>query len=153
MKHCLNTPIGVLELYASENYLTEIIFLNKKSVTTCNPEHPVLKQAEKELEEYFSGERKSFDVPLELEGTEFQQEVWNALRTIPYGKAISYGELAKKLGDPNKMRAVGSANGKNPIPIIVPCHRVIRADNTIGGYSGGIERKKFLLKHEGALLL
>jgi methylated-DNA-[protein]-cysteine S-methyltransferase len=99
----------------------------------------------RQLEEYFAGERTVFDVPLVLDGTAFQRRVWGALRDIPYGTTISYGELARRIGQPSASRAVGLANGRNPISVIVPCHRVIGADGTLTGYGGGLERKQLLL--------
>jgi methylated-DNA-[protein]-cysteine S-methyltransferase len=101
-----------------------------------------------QLAEYFAGERVEFDLPVEGAGTEFQRRVWRALREIPYGEAISYGELARRIGQPSAVRAVGMANGRNPISIVVPCHRVIGADGGLTGYGGGIERKRFLLELE-----
>jgi methylated-DNA-[protein]-cysteine S-methyltransferase len=101
-----------------------------------------------QLAEYFSGERQSFDLPLRLEGTEFQRRVWSALCDIPYGRTISYGEQALRIGDPGGARAVGAANGQNPISIIVPCHRVVGADGSLTGYGGGLERKRHLLDLE-----
>jgi methylated-DNA-[protein]-cysteine S-methyltransferase len=109
---------------------------------------PVLKETATQLEEYFAGERTEFDVPMELDGTEFQRAVWLELTRIPYGETISYGELARRVGRPKGPRAVGQANGKNPIPIIVPCHRVL-ASNGIGGYGGGLPMKRTLLGIEG----
>jgi methylated-DNA-[protein]-cysteine S-methyltransferase len=109
---------------------------------------PVLKDTATQLEEYFAGERTEFDVPMELDGTVFQKEVWAELTRIPYGETISYGELARRVGRPRGPRAVGQANGKNPIPIIVPCHRVL-AGNGIGGYGGGLPMKRALLAVEG----
>ena len=105
-----------------------------------------------QLEAYFAGSREAFDVPLELSGTEFQRNVWAALRTIPAGRTLSYGELASAIERPNAVRAVGLANGSNPIGIIVPCHRVIGADASLTGYGGGLSRKRWLLEHEGALI-
>ena len=107
-----------------------------------------LHKCETQLSEYFAGERSDFDIPLLLEGTDFQQSVWQELLKIPYGQTLSYGDLAVKLGKQGGMRAVGSANGKNPIPIIVPCHRVIAADGSLGGYSGGLDIKHKLLDLE-----
>ncbi|MEJ1932857.1 methylated-DNA--[protein]-cysteine S-methyltransferase, partial [Nostoc sp. NIES-2111] len=118
-------------------------------------EAAVLLDAERQLAEYFGGWRQSFDLPLRAEGTAFQQEVWAALQEIPYGQTMSYGELAQKLGKEKAVRAVGAANGRNPIAIVVPCHRVIGADGSLTGYGGGMERKKFLLELEsrqGSLL-
>ena len=109
---------------------------------------PVLKETATQLEEYFAGERTDFDLPMELDGTPFQREVWAELTRIPYGETISYGELARRVGRPNGPRAVGQANGRNPIPIIVPCHRVL-ASNGIGGYGGGLEVKRALLAAGG----
>lgn len=103
----------------------------------------------RQLGEYFAGRRREFDLPWRLHGTEFQQRVWNALMEIPYGSTWSYGELAKRLGNPKASRAVGLANGRNPISILVPCHRVIGADGSLTGYGGGLERKRWLLAHEG----
>ena len=102
-----------------------------------------------QLDEYFSGRRRDFELPLRLQGTEFQQRVWNVLREIPYGQTWSYGALARRVGNPNASRAVGLANGRNPLSILVPCHRVIGADGSLTGYGGGLERKRWLLAHEG----
>jgi methylated-DNA-[protein]-cysteine S-methyltransferase len=106
----------------------------------------------RQLGEYFAGERTTFDFPLVVEGNAFERRVWEALQTIPYGTRITYGELAARLGAPGAARAVGAANGRNPIAIVVPCHRVIGARGTLTGYGGGLERKRALLAHEGALL-
>lgn len=108
-----------------------------------------LPQAIQQLEEYFAGSRRAFDLPLRVHGTEFQQRVWRALTEIPYGTTWSYGELARRIGNPNASRAVGLANGRNPISILVPCHRVIGADGSLTGYGGGLPRKQWLLAHEG----
>ena len=108
----------------------------------------VLEQAVAQLEEYFAGARTEFDLPLEPVGTEFQQQAWQALRRIPYGETISYGEQAVLLGDKNKSRAVGAANGKNPIPIVVPCHRVVGSNGHLTGFAGGLDTKAWLLDHE-----
>ena len=108
-----------------------------------------LPEAVRQLAEYFAGNRRVFDLPLRLNGTEFQQRVWRALTEIPYGETWSYGELAKRIGNPNASRAVGLANGRNPVSIVVPCHRVIGADGSLTGYGGGLQRKQWLLAHEG----
>ncbi|HKA59288.1 MAG TPA: methylated-DNA--[protein]-cysteine S-methyltransferase, partial [Gemmatimonadales bacterium] len=113
----------------------------------------ILDKACDQLTEYFAGKRTTFDVSLGASGTEFEHRVWDLLSAIPYGSTTSYGALAKLLGDPSQARAVGAANGKNPIPIIVPCHRVIGFNGDLTGFGGGIERKRWLLKHEGALLI
>lgn len=110
-----------------------------------------LTQARDELTAYFDGRRRTFDVPLAPNGTDFQRRVWLALRDIPYGTTISYAELARRVGNMTAVRAVGAANGRNPIPIIVPCHRVVGSDGSLTGFGGGIERKRWLLQHEGAL--
>jgi methylated-DNA-[protein]-cysteine S-methyltransferase len=102
-----------------------------------------------QLEQYFAGVRRDFDLPLSLAGTPFQREVWHALTEIPYGETVSYGELARRIGNPRGSRAVGRANNRNPVSIVVPCHRVIGADGSLTGYGGGLERKRWLLAHEG----
>jgi methylated-DNA-[protein]-cysteine S-methyltransferase len=109
----------------------------------------VLPAAVRQLAEYFAGQRRHFDLPLALRGTPFQEQVWQALTEIPYGATWSYGQLAERIGNPRAVRAVGLANGRNPISILVPCHRVIGADGSLTGYGGGLERKRWLLAHEG----
>jgi methylated-DNA-[protein]-cysteine S-methyltransferase len=145
-----------LDVIISENRIREII-INKKSVSkylntieqiSINDER--IKKVFSQLKEYFSRQRKIFDLPLELSGTDFQKKVWNALTKIPYGKTITYGELANRLGDKNYMRAVAAANGLNPIPIIIPCHRVIGSDGNLTGYGGGLDVKQKLLELEGS---
>ena len=116
---------------------------------TCDS--PITDQARQELNEFFSGKRKSFTIPLDLEGTEFQMQVWKALLTIPYGQTVSYLEVAQRIGNPKAVRAVGTAIGKNPTLLFIPCHRVIASDGSIGGYSAGIEIKKQLLELESRL--
>lgn len=148
------TPLGFLQLKANEQGLIAINYYDDEPPESSNQHQlPVLKKTMNQLTEYFEGQRKSFDISLVLKGTNFQQKVWKQLQQIPYGQTITYSELAKRLGDSQKARAVAGANGLNPIPIIIPCHRVIGADNKLTGYSGGIERKQFLLQLEGALLL
>jgi methylated-DNA-[protein]-cysteine S-methyltransferase len=112
----------------------------------------VLVRAREQLEEYFAGTRTAFDLPLAADGSAFERRVWDLLRTLPYGTTTSYGVLARRLGDAKATRAVGAANGRNPIPIIVPCHRVVGARGELTGFGGGLERKRWLLEHEGALL-
>lgn len=112
------------------------------------PDHPVLAAAVEQLTEYFAGERTTFDLPLAPAGTEFQQSAWDALRGIPFGVTVSYGEQAATMGDKRKARAVGAANGRNPIPIVVPCHRVVGSNGHLTGFAGGIEVKAWLLDHE-----
>lgn len=144
----LDTPVGKLWLTASADALCTLSW-RKGSLSGMEEQssHPVLRAAVKQLKEYFSGKRKSFDLPLKPEGTEFQMRVWRELSRIPYGETISYGEQAKRVGDKNAARAVGSANGRNPIPIIVPCHRVISGSG-IGGFGGGLKAKRILLSLE-----
>ena len=150
----LNTPVGELTLTASDTALTAIYFPGRRDGRDGeNRRSEILDQACRQLTEYFAGKRTTFDVPLAASGTEFEHRVWALLRAIPYGSTTSYGELAKRLGDLSQARAVGAANGKNPIPIIVPCHRVIGANGDLTGFGGGIERKRWLLQHEGALLI
>ena len=153
----IETPIGSLYLVTNQTSLVALLFENtwedyKKTVGTLKAgESAILKKAEKQLIEYFAGGRKTFDLPFQLHGTEFQKEVWTALTKIPYGKTISYGDQAKSIGRPKAMRAVGGTNGMNPLSIIVPCHRVIGKSGKLTGYAGGLERKEFLLKLEGIL--
>ena len=109
---------------------------------------PLLQEAKRQLDEYFAGKRKTFDLPLAPSGTPFQRSVWNALRNIPYGQTRSYQDLAQAVGRPNACRAVGSANAKNPLPILIPCHRVVRSDGSTGGYAGGTKLKQILLELE-----
>lgn len=143
----MDSPIGGLRLHASAGLLTAIEF--GAEVRGERVPDPVLDATETQLVEYFAGERKEFDLPLANDGTEFQQKVWGELRRLPYGETASYSEIAARLGyEPVVSRAVGAANGANPIPIIVPCHRVIGSNGTLTGYAGGIERKQILLDLE-----
>jgi methylated-DNA-[protein]-cysteine S-methyltransferase len=146
----MDTPVGRLVLESDGDVLIGIWLPTqvRKAKGAGHDAPPVLKETVTQLEEYFAGERIDFDVPTELDGTAFQQEVWQELTRIPYGTTISYGELARRVGRPKGPRAVGQANGRNPIPIIVPCHRVL-ASNGIGGYGGGLPMKRTLLAVEG----
>ena len=146
----LETPIGRLVLESDGDVLIGVWLPNERRHARRDAEDvpPVLKETATQLEEYFAGERTAFDLPMELDGTDFQREVWNELTRIPYGETISYGELARRVGRPNGPRAVGQANGRNPVPIVVPCHRVL-ASNGIGGYGGGLNVKRALLALEG----
>lgn len=149
----LDTPSGELEISADDVGLVSVLFMNTTKRNLTKKEifsHPILLETEKQLKAYFNNTLKIFDLPLSLNGTAFQKRVWHQLTTIPFGKTISYLELAKQLGDEKCIRAAASANGKNPISIIIPCHRVIGRNGALVGYSGNIERKEFLLKHEGA---
>lgn len=147
------SPVGTLRLAASRKGLLSIDIGKSKThhqITTKDVSaQRVLATTRKQLGEYFAGKRTSFTIPLDLRGTEFQIESWKALERIPYGKTISYAQQAQNIGNPKACRAVGSANGKNPIPIIVPCHRVISADGSLGGYGLGSRMKKQLLNLEG----
>jgi methylated-DNA-[protein]-cysteine S-methyltransferase len=144
-------PIGRLVLESDGDVLVGLWLPNERRHTRNDADGDlptVLKETASQLDEYFAGERTDFDVPMELDGTDFQREVWTELSRIPYGETISYGELARRVGRPNGPRAVGQANGRNPIPVIVPCHRVL-ASNGIGGYGGGLKVKRALLALEG----
>ena len=144
----LNSPIGWLRLTANEHALERIDFSEEPGTTATRSE--ILQEAVRQLNEYFSGSRLTFDLPLHLQGTPFQQQVWSALLQVPYGQTASYKDIAQAIGKPKAVRAVGMANGRNPIPIIVPCHRIIGADGQLVGYSSGLWRKEWLLKHEKA---
>ena len=147
----MNSPIGVLQLcFNSKNELTKAQFKEEgHSLLTANGFGIVeVENAINQFVEFFKGERTSFDLKLSPEGTEFQKRVWNQLREIPFGKTITYQQMANQLGDPKVIRAAASANGKNPISIIIPCHRVIGSDGSLTGYAGGLHRKKWLLEHE-----
>ncbi|PTL75232.1 methylated-DNA--[protein]-cysteine S-methyltransferase [Vitiosangium sp. GDMCC 1.1324] len=148
----MKSPVGTLRLYATEDALTAIYMENHKGapvlVANERKDHPVLEAARRQLEEYFAGERVSFDLPLGPAGTPFQQSVWAALREIPLGATWSYANLARHIGREGSARAVGAANGKNPISIIVPCHRVVGTDGSLTGYAGGVPVKQWLLEHE-----
>lgn len=149
-KH-IPSPLGKITLVASNTGLRFVGFENQDYTSDelqVSETHPMLLKAEKQLGEYFAGKRKMFDVTVELRGTVFQIKAWRALQTIPYGKTISYGEQAKLLGNSNRARTAGVANSKNPISIIVPCHRVIGANGTLTGYAGGLNRKQHLLALE-----
>ena len=148
----LDTPIGVLTLRASPTALESVHF-GRAGNDMSRGLSPVLDEAAAQLEAYFRGELTAFDLPLELHGTEFQRRCWLALATIPYGQTVSYGEQARRLGlGPAAARAVGAANGQNPLPVVLPCHRVIGADGSLTGFGGGLHVKQYLLEHEGALL-
>lgn len=143
------SPVGWLRMAATNMGVTAIDFCEKKTGDN-RPNEWVLK-THKQLEEYFNGERKSFDLPLEWIGTDFQKRVWRELLNIPFGETISYLELSKRIGNPKAIRAVGHANGQNPLPIVIPCHRVIGSDGSLTGYGGGLWRKEWLLEHEGVI--
>ncbi len=152
----IDSQVGRLKLVASDKGLAAILWEedNPKRIRvrtyTENSRHPMLVEAQRQLKEYFEGKRTSFTLPLDPVGTEFQKDVWNALSTIPYGETRSYSDIANQIGKERAIRAVGAANGRNPISIIVPCHRVIGASGDLTGFAGGLEVKAALLSLEGA---
>jgi len=155
------SAVGELVLTASDTALTGVFFptsrrgppsIEREGWTEDDGRNAILARARQQLTEYFGRTRTTFDLPLEALGSAFEHRVWNALRTIPYGTTLSYSELARRLGDVYATRAVGAANAKNPIPIIVPCHRVVGARGELTGFGGGLDRKRWLLEHEGALM-
>jgi methylated-DNA-[protein]-cysteine S-methyltransferase len=156
------SPIGPLTAAATDAGLTALLFETHRhgpsgaetarwraARASGAPAARVLEAARAQLDAYFAGTRTTFDLPLAPRGTPFQHRVWRALRDIPYGETVSYAEVARRIGAPDAVRAVGAANGRNPVSIVVPCHRVIGADGALTGYGGGIERKRWLLAHEG----
>ena len=150
----LASPVGQLRLVANEQALVAVLWENEnpKRVRLAElleeAQHPVLLETARQLNEYFAGQRRQFDLPLDFEGTDFQQKVWQALLSIPFGETRSYKQIAEQIGNPKAVRAVGAANGKNPISIIAPCHRVIGASGKLVGFAGGLENKDILLKIE-----
>ncbi|KEZ75854.1 methylated-DNA--[protein]-cysteine S-methyltransferase [Salinisphaera hydrothermalis] len=147
------SPLGPLRLVGDGTVLFSVTMTEQRHAATGNAgwhrDDSAFEAARQQLDEYFAGQRQTFDLALAPNGTAFQQRVWAALADIPFGHTENYGELARRIGSPRAARAVGLANGRNPIPIIVPCHRVIGADGSLTGYGGGIERKRWLLQHEG----
>lgn len=148
----VESPVGPLTLAWQEGFITGLHMHDQRhsppDMGDWEPDESVFGAAVEQLEEYFAGRRTTFDLPMRPAGTEFQHRVWAGLRAIPYGRTISYAELAGRIGNPKACRAVGLANGRNPIGIIVPCHRVIGANGTLVGYGGGLDRKRWLLEHE-----
>ena len=142
----INSPLGITKIVGDENGVSIISVLAEGEISKTIPKE--LKIAVAQLNEYFEGKRKDFNFKLNPKGTDFQQKVWQELLNIPFGKTMSYMDLSKKLGDVKAIRAVASANGKNPLWIVVPCHRVIGTDGSLTGYAGGLWRKKWLLEHE-----
>ncbi len=154
----IDTPLGQLSAYASDTGLRALLFdpadaprHGVKGDINQGESHPMLNSLSEQLAEYFAKQRRNFDLPLDPIGTDFQRLAWDALLTIPYGEMRSYGEQARAIGKPTAVRAVGAANGRNPLGIIVPCHRVIGASGKLTGYAGGLDRKRALLEHEGAI--
>ncbi|MEM6515564.1 MAG: methylated-DNA--[protein]-cysteine S-methyltransferase [Bacteroidota bacterium] len=148
MPECfIKTPLGIAKLCGDKNGISSIVILNsKEAITEIVPIE--LEDAVRQLDEYFAGQRRDFDLNLNFKGTDFQIMVWKQLQSIPFGKTISYLELSKQLGDVKAIRAVANANGKNPLWVVVPCHRVIGSDGSLTGYAGGLHRKQWLLEHE-----
>jgi methylated-DNA-[protein]-cysteine S-methyltransferase len=150
----MESPVTKLILVASANALIGILWTRqdldrlKVAVQKVDGHHPILDETERQLSEYFAGKRTTFELPLEPRGTEFQQKVWRSLRTIPFGKTKSYVEIAEAIGSPRACRAVGGASGRNPISIVIPCHRVVGANGSLTGFGGGLETKAKLLAHE-----
>jgi len=149
----VESPIGPIRLTAGAAALTGVFMLKHKYGPAGFPdeergESSLLTEAARQLAAYFAGELRDFDLPLAPEGSDFQQQVWDELRRIPFGETTSYMAIAKRIGDPRHVRAVGSANGRNPISIIIPCHRVVGSDGSLVGYGGGLDRKRWLLDHE-----
>jgi methylated-DNA-[protein]-cysteine S-methyltransferase len=148
------SPVGRLTLVASDAGLAAVLWENDSprrvpiTVAGEDAKHPVLREAERQLKEYFAGKRTSFDLPLDFHGTDFQKRVWKALLKIPFGETRSYAQIARALGKPTAMRAVGAANGRNPISIIAPCHRVIGKNGQLTGFAGGLKAKAHLLALE-----
>jgi methylated-DNA-[protein]-cysteine S-methyltransferase len=151
----IDSPVGKLKLLASDKGLVAVLWEKEKPNRICLGEaeeretHPVLIKAERQIAEYFAGKRRSFSVPIDMRGTSFQKQVWDALLAIPFGETRTYGDLAKRIGRPQAARAVGAASGRNPISIIVPCHRVVGSTGKLTGFAGGLEAKMRLLELEG----
>ena len=150
------SPVGILTLVASDKGLAAILWENDRpgrvrlNIIKQDRKHPVLLETERQLKEYFAGTRKAFKLPLDFHGTDFQKRVWKALLAIPFGETRSYGQIARQVGKPAAVRAVGAANGRNPISIVAPCHRVIGADGKLTGFAGGLDAKARLLALEAA---
>ena len=151
-KH-LDSPVGLLRLVATDNGLSEVQFEQDGEIDRHHDDHQLLAEAETQLLEYFAGQRQEFDIEIDIaQGTEFQLAAWQALAEVPYGETRTYRQQAQAVGRPKAVRAIGSANGKNPISIILPCHRIIGSDGSLTGYGGGLSTKEFLLNHEQAHL-
>ncbi|QUG76631.1 methylated-DNA--[protein]-cysteine S-methyltransferase [Erwinia sp. E602] len=154
----IDSPVGELKLVATERALVAVLWENDDPKRTRflpqaeDRQHAILLETERQLREYFAGERQDFSLALDFVGTDFQKQVWAALLTIPYGETRSYAQIAQQIGNPSAVRAVGAANGRNPISIITPCHRVIGANGKLTGFAGGLDTKAFLLRRESAQL-
>ena len=146
-----HSPVGIIGITEEDDFITSVYFMDEE-VEIIPAETNLLKLAVQQMDEYFAGERKDFDLPIRQHGSDFQQSVWQCLCTIGYGKTISYGQQSKKMNNPLAIRAIASANGQNHLAIVVPCHRVIGSDGTLTGFGGGLWRKKWLLEHEARVL-
>ena len=154
----VDSPIGVIELEAEFNFISRIKFKEGNSLQLCkeskqNSESPILVKASKQINEYFNGNRKLFEIPFKLNLPPFYKKVLLEVKKIKYGETASYRKIARMAGNNKAVRAVGTANAKNPLPIIIPCHRIISSNDNIGGYSGGLDKKLYLLDHESSLFL
>lgn len=147
----ISSPVGIIKVTSTPKHIIEICFTKHQVAPVKNPP-PCLKLAIQQLHDYFQGTRSSFDFPIELHGTDFQKKVWKALIKVPFGQTTSYGEIAKNIKQPQASRAVGMANNKNRLPIMIPCHRIIGKDGSLTGYAGGLKIKKWLLEHEAKFL-
>jgi methylated-DNA-[protein]-cysteine S-methyltransferase len=146
-----SSPLGTIKLQVEDERLTVAGFVEDPAFVEIETTQPVLLQTISQLDEYFSGKRRNFDLPLGPSGTAFQQKVWQQLQQIPFAETITYLHMAKRLGNVKSIRAAASANGKNPLAIIIPCHRVVGADGKLTGYAGGLHRKQWLLEHEAKM--
>lgn len=147
MQSVFNSPIGLIQLTIENDYLIKVDFIEDKEIYQ-DEINELMQKCKTQLSEYFEGKRFVFDLPIKLNGSEFQKKVWNEVSKISFGKTKSYLQIAEQIGDKNSIRAVGLANAQNPIPIIIPCHRVIGSDGKLVGYAGGLQRKKWLINHE-----
>jgi methylated-DNA-[protein]-cysteine S-methyltransferase len=153
----IDSPVGELGLVATSTRLVAVLWPEERdgrvrfAVEPTDGSNEILTQTAEQLGEYFEGARRAFDLPLELRGTEFQQEVWQSLADIPYGETSTYGKQAAAIGRPRAIRAVGSANGRNPLSIVLPCHRIVGADGKLTGFAGGLDTKRWLLDHESGV--
>jgi len=144
----INSPVGKIEIVGDDLGIVSVVFLDTEEVEISEYIPLALTEVVFQLQQYFKGERRNFSVKLSMKGTDFQKRVWKELQKIAFGKTLSYQQIANQLGDPKVIRAAAAANGKNPISIIIPCHRVIGSDGSLTGYAGGLHRKKWLLEHE-----
>lgn len=155
-RRTLDSPIGTLSVLASDAGVVAILFADEEwrrpDDQLVDEDNPVLDRAEQQLSEYFAGQLVSFDLPLDLRGTEFQVAAWQALAEVRFGETTSYQDQARRIGRPKAVRAVGAANGRNPIPIVLPCHRIVGANGSLTGYAGGLDIKRWLLDHERGVL-